>query len=182
MNSLDEKTINSRNVFRGNLLDVYKDEILLPNNNKSHREYIKHNGASAIVAIDNNYNVIMEEQYRYPFHKTILEVPAGKIDNLDSTPLETAKRELKEETGYKANKWEYLGNYIPTCAYSNEIIYLYLARDIYKTCNNLDKDEFLNIKIMNLELLIDMIYNNEIVDGKTQVILLKAYNYLKNNT
>lgn len=181
MNNLEEKTISSQKVFSGNLLNVYKDEILLPNNNKSYREYIKHSGASAIIAIDNDFNVIMEEQFRYPFHKVMLEIPAGKIDTIDSTPLDTAKRELKEETGYIADKWDYLGEYIPTCAYSDEIIYLYLARDISKKTNNLDDDEFLNIKKINLNKLVDMVYNGEILDGKTQVIILQAFNYLKNN-
>lgn len=181
MDSLFEKQLNSTNVYKGRLLDVYSDEIVLPNGHKSKREYIKHVGAACVVPIDDEGNVIIEKQFRYPFSKVLTEIPAGKLDSKAEPHLDAALRELKEETGYSAEKMIYLGEFYPTCAYSDEIIHMYLATGLKKGEQKLDDDEFVGVEKMPLEELVAEIMKGNIPDGKTQTAILKAYYYLKNN-
>lgn len=181
MDSLFEKQLNSTNVYKGRLLDVYSDEIVLPNGHKSKREYIKHVGAACVVPVDDEGNVIIEKQFRYPFSKVLTEIPAGKLDSKAEPHLEAALRELKEETGYSAEKMIYLGEFYPTCAYSDEIIHMYLATGLKKGEQKLDDDEFVGVEKMPLEELVAEIMKGNIPDGKTQTAILKAYYYLKNN-
>ena len=180
MDNLFEKQIDSRNVFRGHLLDVYKDNILLPNGNTSVREYIMHVGAACVVPVDSDGNIIIEKQFRYPFHKVLTEIPAGKLDSKEEPHLQAALRELKEETGYTAEKMVYLGEFLPTCAYSDEVIHMYLATGLTKGEQKLDDDEFVGVEKMPLEEAVREIMNGSITDGKTQTAILKAYLYLKN--
>ena len=107
MENLFEKQLSSTNVFKGRLLDVYSDDIELPNGHKSKREYIKHVGAACVVAVDSDGNIIIEKQFRYPFGKVLTEIPAGKLDSKEEPHLEAALRELKEETGFIAEKMVY---------------------------------------------------------------------------
>lgn len=181
MDSLFEKQLNSTNVYKGRLLDVYSDEIVLPNGHKSKREYIKHVGAACVVPVDDEGNVIIEKQFRYPFSKVLTEIPAGKLDSKAEPHLDAALRELKEETGYSAEKMIYLGEFYPTCAYSDEIIHMYLATGLKKGEQKLDDDEFVGVEKMPLEELVAEIMKGNIPDGKTQTAILKAYYYLKNN-
>lgn len=111
MDNLFEKQLSSENVYKGRLLDVYCDEIELPGGNKSTREYIKHVGAACVVPVDKNGNVIIEKQFRYPFGKILIEIPAGKLDSKEEPHLQAALRELKEETGFAAEEMVYLGEF-----------------------------------------------------------------------
>lgn len=178
MDNLFEKKINSTNVFKGKLLDVYSDDIELPNGHRSKREYIKHVGAACVVPVDNDGNLIIEKQFRYPFGCVLTEIPAGKLDSKSEPHLEAAKRELKEETGYSTENMVYLGEFLPTCAYSDEIIHMYLATGLTKGEQNLDDDEFVGVESMPLEQAVKEIMNGNITDGKTQTAILKAYLYL----
>lgn len=171
---LRETKLSSSLIYDGRLLKVYKDKISLPSGKESTREYILHFGASAIVPLLDNGSVIVERQFRYPFSRVMLEIPAGKLDSKDEDRLEAAKRELKEETGYSADEWIDLGEMYPSVAYTTESISLFLARGLKKGEQNLDEDEFLNIEEIPLTTLIDMVMNGEIKDSKTQVALLKA--------
>ena len=180
-NNLYEKQLNSELVYDGKLLKVFKDDIELSNHNQTTREYIKHNGASAVIALTKDNKVVMEKQFRYPFKDVLTEVPAGKIDSGEE-PLVAAKRELKEETGYTADKWEFLGRYYPTCAYSSEVIYFYLATDLTMGSQDLDDDEFLNVELIDFDKLLEMAINDEIPDGKTQSIIMMAYLKLHSNS
>lgn len=171
---LKETKLSSSLVYDGRLLKVYKDKISLPSGKESTREYILHFGASAIVPLLDNGSVIVERQFRYPFSRIMLEIPAGKLDSKDEDRLEAAKRELKEETGYSADEWIDLGEMYPSVAYTTESISLFLARGLKKGERNLDEDEFLNIEEIPLTTLIDMVMNGEIKDSKTQVALLKT--------
>ena len=182
MENLFEKQLNTTNVFRGLLLDVYSDDILLPNGNTSKREYIKHVGAACVVPVDNDGNIIIEKQFRYPFSKVLTEIPAGKLDSKDEPHLDAALRELREETGYTAEKMVYLGEYIPTCAYSDEVIHMYLAQGISFTERELDDDEFLDVEFIELDTLYEMTLRGEICDAKTQIAVLKAYEMKKRKT
>ncbi len=181
MDNLFEKQLNSTNVYKGKLLDVYRDEIELPNGHQSKREYIKHVGAACVVPLDSDGNIIIEKQFRYPFSKVLTEIPAGKLDSKSEPHLTAALRELKEETGYTAEKMVYLGEFYPTCAYSDEIIHMYLATGLTKGEQKLDDDEFVGVEKMPLEAAVEEIMKGNIQDGKTQTAILKAYIWLKNN-
>ena len=172
---LAERQIDSTNVFDGRLLHVYKDNIVLPNGSRSTREYVKHLGASAVVAVDDNGRIVVERQFRYPFHKELLEIPAGKLDYAGEDPLEAAKRELREETGIIAGRMEYLGPFYPTCAYSDEVIHLYWAKDLEYGKRDLDEDESINVEMIDLKTFVDMILSGEIPDGKTQAAVLQVW-------
>ena len=177
--TLGEKTISSECVFDGCILHVIKDNVALPNGNEATREVIRHIGAVCVVPVTDDGQVVMERQYRYPIDTVISEIPAGKLDSKDEDRLEAAKRELKEETGYSADKWVDMGIYYPAAAYSDERITMYLATGLHKGEQKLDEDESLNVEIIPIENLVDDIMSGRITDGKTQVAILKAARILK---
>lgn len=174
---LKEQRLSSKEVYDGVLLNVYSDKVRLPNGNNSVREWIKHPGASAVVPLFEDGDVMMIKQFRYPLQKVFLEVPAGKIDEGEK-PDRTAKRELKEETGIVFNELVPLGDYHPTIGYSNEIIHLYLARDVQLTKKDADEDEFIITEKISFKKTVEMAYSGEITDGKTIAALLRAQYYL----
>lgn len=172
--SLAETQQTTEAVFDGSLLHVVRDTVTLPNSCTATREVIRHVGAVAIVPLTENNEVIIERQFRYPINEVITEIPAGKLDSKEEDRLHAAKRELKEETGITADEWMELGDYLPACAYTDERITLYIARGLHFGDQKLDEDEFLNIKKVPLETLIQEIMDGKISDGKTQAALLKA--------
>ncbi len=171
---LREKQTGSELIYDGVILHVYKDTVDLPNGQGAFRELIRHVGAAAVVPVTEEGKVIVERQYRYPFDEVITEIPAGKLDSKEENPLEAAKRELQEETGYSADTWIDLGIYYPTCAYSDEKIYMYLAKGLHRGEQKLDEDEFLHVEEVPLETLVEQVMDGTIADGKTQAGLLKA--------
>lgn len=177
--NLTETTLTSEEIFDGQVVHLYKDTISLPNGKPATREVIRHVGAVAIVPLTEDGKVIVEHQFRYPLDRVITEIPAGKLDNKAEDRLAAAKRELEEETGYLAGEWIELGDYIPAAAYCDEVITMYLAKGLHMGTRNLDEDEFLNIKEVPLEELVEDIMQGKIADGKTQVALLKAYHLLR---
>ncbi len=179
MDHLFEKQLTTECVFKGKILDLYLDTIELPNGHTATREYIKHVGAACVVPVDEDGNVITERQFRYPFNAVLTEIPAGKLDSKLEPHLDAALRELKEETGYTAENMVYLGEYYPTCAYSDETIHMYLATGLTPGAQNPDEDEFVEVEKVPLKTLIERIMAGEIKDGKTQTALLKAYLYLQ---
>ncbi|MBR5097857.1 MAG: NUDIX hydrolase [Spirochaetales bacterium] len=172
---LVEKQLDSTKVFEGRLLHVYKDNILLPNGNKSTREYIKHPGAVAIVALDDKNRIAIEHQFRYPFSAELIEIPAGKLDYIGENPLSAAERELREETGITASEFEYMGPFYPTCAYSNEVIHLYWAKGLSYGDRDLDDDESINVEMMDIKDVVRMILEGKVQDGKTQAAVLQVW-------
>lgn len=177
--NLIETTISSEEIFDGQVVHLYKDDISLPNGKHATREVIRHVGAVAIVPMTEDGKVIIERQFRYPLNRVITEIPAGKLDSESEDRLSAAKRELEEETGYLADEWIELGDYIPAAAYCDEVITMYLAKGLHMGTRNLDEDEFLNIETVSLEELVEDIMQGKIADGKTQAAILKAYLYLK---
>ena len=163
---LKEKQISSESIYKGKIIDVYKDKVICPNGHESTRELIRHCKASCIMAFTSDNKLLIERQYRYPYDEVIYEFPAGKCDK-DEDPLVTAKRELEEETGYYANNIVYLGKMYPSCAYTDEVIYLYLATSLEKRKQHLDEDEALNIFEMSLDEVIKLVKSGEIKDAKT---------------
>ena len=177
--NLVEKKVSSEDIFKGYILHVEKDMVSLPNGNTASRELIRHIGAVCVVPVTDGNEVIIERQFRYPIDQVITEIPAGKLDASNEDRLEAAKRELREETGYTADKWVDMGLYYPAAAYSDEKITMYLATGLHKGEQDLDEDEFLNVTKKPIKELVDDIVSGKITDGKTQVAILKAYEILK---
>lgn len=178
--NLKEKTKNSKLIYDGHVLHVYKDNVILPNDEDGIREVIRHVGAVGIVAINKNNEIIMERQFRYPLDREVIEIPAGKLDSKSEDRLEAAKREFKEETGYTATNWISLGEYAPAAAYTDEIISLYLASGLEKGKQNFDDDEFLEIFWLPIEEAYKQCIDSTISDGKTIAAITRAVYYLNN--
>lgn len=176
---LFEEKISSKLIHNGDFLVLNKDTVLLPNGKTSTREFVTHPGAACVVAVNEDDNILMVKQYRYPVSKVMYEVPAGKLDSGEE-PINCARRELEEETGYKANNFDLIGSLYPAPAYSNEIIYIYLATKLTKTNMSLDEDEFLVCEKIKISKVLEMIMNGQITDAKTQIAVLK-YLQLNNN-
>ncbi|MCQ2409884.1 MAG: NUDIX hydrolase [Clostridia bacterium] len=169
---LIEKEIKANTVYSGHIVNLRNDDVLLPNGVKSKREYVEHPGGATILAFDNEGNILLERQFRYPYREVIWEIPAGKLEKGED-PMEAAKRELEEETGMVAGKIEKLGLIYPSPGYTNEHLYIYLATDLKPTRQHLDENEFLSIVKMPFEKAVDMVMNGEIKDSKTCYAILK---------
>ena len=172
--NLKEKMIQSRTVFTGRILTVNEDTVLLPNGRTSGREVIRHIGAVCVIPVTEDGCAIVERQYRYPLDEVITEIPAGKLDRKEEDFLEAGKRELREETGYSADKWTELGIFHPAAAYSDERIMMYLAEGLHLGDRELDEDEFLDVEKVPLTELVSDVMAGKISDSKTQVAVLKA--------
>jgi ADP-ribose pyrophosphatase len=168
---LTEHFVSGEQVFDGDLLKVYKDVVRLPDGSSGAREYIRHPGAVAIVPLFDDGSVLLERQFRYPHKREFIEVPAGKLE-AGEPHLETAKRELLEETGYSAAEWRRLGVIHTAIAYTNEGIDLFLARKLTKTERKLDVGEFLETLIVDFAEALRMIRDGRITDAKTVAALL----------
>ncbi|MBC8570679.1 NUDIX domain-containing protein [Zongyangia hominis] len=171
MKTLYEETIGSERIYEGRVINLRRDTARLQNGAEVTREVIEHPGGVSVAAFLGD-DLLMVRQFRYAPKKVLLEIPAGKL-NYGEDPLDCGKRELEEETGYQADEFISLGKMLPTCAYDEEVIHLYLAKGLHKTHQHLDDDEFLDVEPMNFEKLVDMVLANEIEDAKTQVIILK---------
>ena len=178
--NLTEVKTGSEEIFDGVILHVFKDTVQLPNGKPAIREVIRHVGAVGVIPVTDDGRVIIERQFRYPLNRVVTEIPAGKLDSATEDRLSAAKRELEEETGYTAAEWIELGDFIPTCAYCDERITLYLAKGLALGQRHLDEDEFLNFEAVPLSVLVEDVMAGRISDGKTQVAILKAARILEN--
>ncbi|MCF7804588.1 MAG: NUDIX hydrolase [Candidatus Marinimicrobia bacterium] len=177
MADLTETQLSSEKVFSGVLLHVYKDEVELPDGGKSIREYIKHPGASVMIPVLNNGDLVMEKQFRYPVGEEMWELPAGKIDEGEDSG-ESAYRELLEETGYEAGNLIRLGKLHPGIGYSNEIIHIYVAEDLTFHEEQQDHDEFIETFTLSLNEALDAVRSGKITDAKSMVGIFWAEKYL----
>jgi ADP-ribose pyrophosphatase len=169
---LTEHYVCGEQVFDGNLLKVYRDDVRLPDGSAGQREYIKHPGAVAIVALFEDGSILLERQFRYPHHKVFIEVPAGKLEP-NEPHLQTAKRELLEETGYTADEWKHLTTIHTAIAYTNEAIDLFVARKLKKAgAAQLDAGEFVETLVVPFDQAIAMVKDGRITDAKTVAALL----------
>lgn len=164
-----EKKIKRDEIFKGKVIHVVKDEVLLDNGNTSVRELVLHNGG-ACIALKKDDRYFMVKQYRYTFSKEMLEFPAGKIE-VGEDPEETILREVVEETGYSVKNLKSFGYIIPTCGYCSEKIYLYYGEADEYLGQDLDADEDISLNQFTFKEIKEMIRNNQIDDAKTIALM-----------
>ena len=172
--NLIEKTRSKHYIFQGHILNLRVDEAELPNGQLAEREVIEHPGGVCIAALTDREELLFVRQFRYPYGKSLLEIPAGKR-NPGEDPLTTGMRELSEETGYSAEHFISLGQLYPSPGYLDEVIYLYLAVGLIKGETHPDEDEFLETETIPLNRAVEMVMAGEISDAKTQVAVLKLW-------
>ncbi len=163
---LEEVTIASKRVFDGNFLHANRDTVRLPDGRETHREYIVHPGAVMMIPLLADGQVVMERQWRHPLSRAFIEFPAGKIDEGES-PLATAGRELREETGYAAERFTFLATINNAISYSNEHIDLYLAEGLTAGAAKLDDGEFLDVFTVEPSQVLAWVRDGTITDVKT---------------
>lgn len=173
-----EKTTETKEIFKGRIIDVTVDTVTLPNGKTSTRELVAHPGGVGIAAVDKNGKIFLVKQFRKPFEKVLTEIPAGKLE-YGENPLEAAKRELEEEIGYRPGKIVHMGSYYSSPGFCKEIINLYLATDLEFVGTHPDEDEFLEIITMDLDEAYRMIMSDIEADGKTAIAILKAKQLLE---
>lgn len=174
---LEEKTISSQMIHKGKVVNLRVDSVELPNGNFSTREVVEHSGAVAVVPVTSSGEVIMVRQYRHPVGKILLEIPAGKLDPGES-PDECVKRELLEETGMVAGRLKKLFSCYSSPGFSDEILHIYLADELYYQGQQLDEDEFVQVKKVPLKEAVTKICSGEIEDAKSIAGILATVNNL----
>ena len=177
MSSLKETKISSEQKFSGRLIDLYLDQVELPNGETTTREWIDHPGAVCLIPILPDGKICLIRQFRYGPGEEFIEIPAGKLD-AGEAPLDCAYRELEEETGYRTNKLTFLTNIYPAIGFSNEKMWMYLAEDLVASTNNLDKDEFLELLPTPLDEALEWVWSGKITDVKTIIGILWAQKLL----
>ena len=166
--SLTEQTLESRVAFQGAFLRLYVDKVRSADGHVGTREYLRHPGAVMIVPLFSDGRVVLERQFRYPLKRAAIEFPAGKID-AGETPIQCARRELLEETGYRASKWCYLGGLHNAIAYSDEKIEMFLAEDLVHEGATLDAGETLQVFSEPWQRLLEWVREGTVTDVKTMV-------------
>jgi ADP-ribose pyrophosphatase len=174
MKDLEERTLESECVFAGDLLRVYRDEIRRPDGGRSVREWLEHNGASAVIPLLPDGSVVLVRQFRYPPRMEFLELPAGKLDAPNEDPEAVARRELEEETGCRAGRIVRLGSFYPCIGYSNEIIHFFLADGLETGPQRLDESEFLEVITMPFAEAVALARDGKVADMKTAFGLMLA--------
>ncbi len=163
---------------KGAVIELYKDTVEV-NGTIAEWDYIHHDGAAAVVAVNDDGKLVMVRQYRNALDRATLELPAGKLDAPDEPTLECAKRELEEETGYYSEDFEYLLTVNTTIAFCDEKIDIYLARNLKKSKQHLDAEESIDVEFWEVEDLKQLIYEGKMTDGKTvAAIMTYAQKYL----
>ncbi len=171
--------INSMDiVYKGRIFKLVKENITLENGITTDLDIIRHPGAAAVVPAYGYDKIILIKQYRHAVGEYVWEIPAGTFDK-DEDPLECAKRELLEETGYIANFWEKLGEITPVPAYSDERIHVFFAANLVKEAQNLDRDELLQVYTLKVPDVLRMIHKGEIKDSKTIASIFIATLWIK---
>ena len=179
-----EKTISTKRIFEGNVINLRVDTIALPDGKNATREVVEHRGGVCILALDKSHaldkdnaldegHILFVRQFRKPLENELLEIPAGKLEKGEDH-RNCALRELKEETGYTAGRFEYLGGAYLSPGYSSELIHMYFASDLTKGEACPDQDEFLEVLRLPVETVMAQVASNEIRDGKTLAAIAAA--------
>ncbi|WP_024862123.1 NUDIX domain-containing protein [Ruminococcus flavefaciens] len=170
---LQEKTITSDSIYEGPIFTITHDTAELENGKTAVRDVLHHHGGVCVIPITENNEIFLVKQFRYPFQTVTREVPAGKLEKGEDHAV-CGRRELLEETGYTCSEYVYLGEMLPTPAYNSEVTYMYLAKGLTFSSQNLDPDEFLDVERIPLAEAVKQVMDGTIRDGKTQVTILKA--------
>jgi ADP-ribose pyrophosphatase len=166
-------------VYQCKIFDVREEEVDLPNGKTIRQSWINHNPTVAIIAINDKNELILIKQYRTAVKKTLLEIPAGSLDNLKESPDVCAQRELAEETGFKAKTLVKLFEGFLLPGYCNEYMYFFLAKDLFSAPLTPDEDEFLEVMPASFAQAQELLKKGEIIDAKTVLGIFLAENYLK---
>lgn len=173
MQQFKEKTIKREEIFNGKLISVHVDEVELPDGNTSTREVVKHPGAVAVIPMTEEGKIVMVKQFRKPLERTLVEIPAGKIE-LNEAPEVTAIRELEEETAYTTERLTYVTSFYTSPGFADEIIHLYFTDELVALQENVagDDDEFIEIVELTLEEAEQYIKEKKIYDAKTAYAIM----------
>lgn len=179
MDAYEEKTIHTEVLFEGKVISLRVEDVKLPDGQTAKRELVKHPGAVAILPITDDGQLILVKQYRKALERTLVEIPAGKIEQGEA-PEVTAVRELEEETGFAAKELTFIQSFATSPGFADEIIHFYVARQLTKVENPLagDEDEFIDVIIVTMKEAENMILNGDIFDAKTVVAIHVAKNLL----
>lgn len=180
MDRFEEKTFSSQKIFEGKIISLRVDDVELPDGKRAKRELIDHPGAVAVIAITDEGKLILVEQYRKALDRSIIEIPAGKIEPGEDIEV-TALRELEEETGYGAQQFDYLQSFATSPGFANEIIHIFVAQELYKIDKPAagDEDEFIQLYECTIEEAEEMVLDQRIYDAKTAFAILHAKKLLK---
>jgi ADP-ribose pyrophosphatase len=163
------KLLQREKKYHGKIIDLTVDRLLYPSGSETIREIVEHPGGAVVLSVFENNDILLIRQYRHPFEKEVIELPAGKLDK-NEDPLLCAQRELREETGYAAKRWSKLTSLYSTPGFCNEILHMYIAQDVFihELGNALEEGEA-SIQVMRIPIhdAIAMIEREEIIDGKT---------------
>jgi len=168
---MHEKILSSKRIYSGRIVTLDLNEVELPDGQHQMREVIRHSGATAVIAIDDQNRILLVRQFRSAAAVVMNEIPAG-ILNMGEDPMQAAIRELQEETGFKPGKIERLGGFYTAPGYTTEYIHLYVATDLIESRLPADEDEFIEVDNVTLESAVSMIEQGEITDAKTIIALL----------
>ena len=164
--SLNEIFVSTERIYAGKVVNLRRDIVSLPNGREASREVVEHPGAVAIVPVLPDGRILLVRQFRHPVGKVLIEIPAGKLDKGEA-PDRCALRELEEETGYRAGSLECKASIFTGPGFTDEVIHIYIARDLVKTTVNPDEDEFLEVRAYELRDIRHMIRDGLICDAKT---------------
>ena len=170
--SNEVKRVSRELAYTGTVLKIYKDRMEFSNGNHEDWDFIHHDGAAAVIPVMDDGKILMVTQYRNALERDTLEIPAGKLDAPGEPGIECARRELEEETGYRAENIEWLMDLRTTVAFCDEKVEIFLARDLKPAKQHLDENEFIQVKAYTLEELREMIFTGKIEDSKTIAALL----------
>lgn len=174
----EEVTIKSEEIYSGKVVNLKVDTVELPDKKYSKREIVQHSGGVGVVAIKGD-NIILVKQYRKAVEKELIEIPAGKLE-LNEEPIETARRELQEETGYLSNDLRYLTEFYPTPGYCTEKIHIFITYDIVAGEQDLDEHEYIEVMEVPIKEAYEMVIKGEIVDAKTIIGILGLVDSMEN--
>ncbi len=166
-----EKTLNKNYIYKGKIINLRSDDVLLANNKTSKREIVEHPGGVGVAALTKENELLLVKQFRYAYTQQVLEIPAGKRE-AGEDPMLCGKRELSEETGGVAENFEFLGQIYPTPGYTDEIIHLYFAKNVTIAQAHPDENEFVEVVKIPFAEALQMVLNNQIKDAKTQIAIL----------
>ncbi|WP_339227906.1 NUDIX hydrolase [Oceanobacillus sp. FSL K6-2867] len=173
MKKFEEKTIKSEKIFNGKIINLQVDDVTLPNGKTAKRELVRHPGAVAVIPITKDNKIIFVEQYRKPLEKSLIEIPAGKLDS-NENPLAAAVRELEEETGYTTNDLSFVTSFYTSPGFADEIVHIYVTDQLVKMDNppNGDDDEFVEVLELTLDEAKEYVIEERIHDAKTNYAIL----------